>query len=394
MLLSNTSAMDPPPFLPVAEPDLSVREEEAVLDAVRSGWVSSLGRYIDEFEDSFATFCEVPYAVSVSNGTTALHLLQVAKGIGPTDEVIVPSLTFVATAAAVRHAGATPVFVDCDPILGTLDVKAVARAITEKTRAIIAVHLYGHPVDMQPLRALADKHGLFLIEDAAEAHGARCRGARVGSLGHAATFSFYGNKILTTGEGGMIVTDDPALDARLRFLRDHAMDKTRRYWHPEIGFNYRMTNLQAALGTVQLSRYDEITARRQTVLDRYRQGVLTSRFGISFNPSASWANPVPWLVTAVLPEALASHRKEIRHSMRVYGVDTRPFFIPMHLMPPYANFRRVAADGSDQLVATEALAARGLNLPSSGNLTTADIERVAEVFEAATKKIATHSKQA
>jgi perosamine synthetase len=364
-------------FLPVAEPDLGPLEEQLVLEAVRSGWVSSIGAFVTEFEEEFAAFCGAKHGVATSNGTTALHLLLAAAGIGEGDEVVVPSMTFVATAAAVRHAGATPVFADCDPVTGTLDPAAVGRAIGERTKAIIVVHLYGHPADIDPLLAIARSRGVFLFEDAAEAHGARYRGRVVGSLADAACFSFYGNKVITTGEGGMVVCDHPALLARLQFLRDHAMDTERRYWHPEVGFNYRLTNPQAALGVAQLRRFPEITASRQRVFDTYRAAADAAGLDLAFNPQHPWAQPIPWLVCAVLPrDAAPSRRDELMMQLRGLGVDTRPYFIPLHLLPPYERCRRYAADGSGELACTESLAARGFNLPSSGKISEADVHRV------------------
>lgn len=362
-------------FIPVAEPDLGAAEEEVLLDAIRSGWVSSSGRYITEFERSFAIFCNASHAACVSNGTVAIHLLLTAAGIGPGSEVIVPSFTFVATAAAVVHAGAVPVFVDCDPYTGTMDPRAVTLAVTERTKAIIAVHLYGHPAEMTPLRAIADANKLLLFEDAAEAHGALYRNRVVGSLSDAATFSFYGNKVITTGEGGMITTSDKLLDTRIRFLRDHAMDPSRRYWHPEIGYNYRMTNLQAALGTAQLKRFEEITKKRRTVLDRYRSANL-ERFGVRLNAKAEWAVPIPWLVCAIFDVERGNDVDRVVAALRNDGIDSRPFFIPLHEMPPYANYPRFAADGSPNLNETISLSSRGINLPSSGNLSDQCIERI------------------
>ena len=248
-------------FLPVSEPDIGKLEEELVMQAVRSGWVSSLGKFISEFETGFSSFCNANYSSAVSNGTTALHLALISRGIGPGDEVIIPSMTFVATASAVLHAGAIPVFADCVDDTGILDNLAVEKAISNKTKAIIAVHLYGHPSDMDQLMKLSEDNNLFLLEDAAEAHGALYKGRKVGSLGHMATFSFYGNKIMTTGEGGMVLSSSSDDDKRIRFLRDHAMDPNKRYWHSEVGYNYRMTNLQAALGVAQLQRFNEVNSK-------------------------------------------------------------------------------------------------------------------------------------
>ena len=367
-------------FLPVAEPDLSKVEEKMILEAYRSGWVSSIGSFIERFEKDFASFIGVSHGVAVSNGTSALHLALKVAGIGPGDEVIIPSLTFVATASAVYYTGATPVFADCEGEIGTLDPVAVENAITKKTKAIIVVHLYGHPADMDPLINLAQERGVLLIEDAAQAHGASYKGRKAGSLGQMSTFSFYGNKLITTGEGGMILTDSDEIASRLRFLRDHAMDPQRRYWHPEVGFNYRITNLQAALGVAQLKRYDEIISKRCKVLETYCNAGLKERFGILFNPKRYWAEPVPWLVCAILPSFIKSKREHIFIELRKQRIDTRPYFIPLHQLPPYSECRTVAPDGGRHLTQTELLASCGFNLPSSGNLTTEEIQNVTKIL--------------
>jgi perosamine synthetase len=380
-------------FIPVAQPDIGSLEEELVLDAVRSGWVSSLGGYVDRFEREFAEFCEATHGVAVSNGTAALHLALRAAGIGPGDEVIIPSLTFAATAAAVCHAGATPVFADCEPDIATIAPDAVKKALSPRTRAIIAVHLYGHPAEMDPLAEIAADRGLVLIEDAAEAHGALYRGRVVGGIGDMGTFSFYGNKIITTGEGGMVVTESERWNDRLRFLRDHAMDPTRTYWHPEVGFNYRMTNIQAALGVAQLARYSQLMSHRERVLEAFRGAGLAERHGIEFNPRRDWARPAMWLVSAILPEwAPRGAVEELRPLLREQGIDTRPFFIPLHLMPPYAQCRTVGADGGPHLENTDSLSRRGFNLPSDGRLSEDAVERIcdalAEALGAVLRRIA------
>ena len=367
-----------PPFLPVAEPDLGPLEEQYILDALRSGWVSSIGTYIKRFEDSFAAFCGVSHGVAVSNGTVAIHLALCAAGIGPGDEVIIPALTFVATAAAVRHAGAEPVFVDSEPEIGTMDPAAVERAIGPRTKAIIPVHLYGHPADMDPILEIASARNLILIEDAAEAHGAKYKGRAVGSMGHMSTFSFYGNKILTTGEGGMVVTNNANLAGRLRFLKDHAMDPNRRYWHPEVGYNYRMTNLQAAMGCAQLERFEELCAKRQRVVNLYREAFAGS--DVTINPAMPWAEPVPWLVCTLLPEGTAREwRDDLMAKLKAAGIDSRPYFHLLCDMPPYHDFRRVGKE-EEALPGAEDLSARGMNLPSLGSLVRADIQRVSRSF--------------
>lgn len=240
-------------FIPVAEPSLDGREKEYVMECLESGWISGSGKYIDRFEESFARFCNARHGVAVANGTVALHVALLALGITAGDEVIVPDLTYIAAANSVLYCNAKPVFADVDPVTWTLNPAEVERKITPRTRAIIAVHLYGHPVEMGQIQKLAKNHKLFIIEDAAEAHGAEYKGRRIGSIGDIATFSFYGNKIITTGEGGMIVTNDDTLARQSRLLKGQGMDPERRYWFPMLGYNYRMTNIQAAIGLAQWS---------------------------------------------------------------------------------------------------------------------------------------------
>ena len=322
-------------FYPIAEPDIGELEIEYVTDAVRSGWVSSLGRYVEEFERGFAEFCHTRHAVSTANGTVALHLTLAALGIGPGDEVIVPTLTFIATASAVIYAGAVPVFVDSEPQTWCLDPAAVERAVTPRTRAIIPVHLYGHPADMDPILETASRHNLIVIEDAAESHGATYKGRMTGGLANAGIFSFYGNKLITSGEGGMLVTNDSALAERANFLHDHAMRPETRYYHSEIGYNYRITNLQAALGLAQLRRAPELIARKREIMSWYRE-FLGDREDLKLNPSMPWADSSFWMVCALLPSRLdpASMMTELRAS----GIDSRPFFKPLHSLPPTRKY--------------------------------------------------------
>jgi len=370
------------PVIPVAEPDLGPLEEQYVLEAMRSGWVSSIGAFIDRFEKQFAELCGVKHCVALSNGTVALHVALLARGVGPGDEVIVPDLTFVATAAAVFHAGATPVLVDVDPKTFALDVELTKQALTDKTRAIIPVHLYGVPAPMTALRDAVAGRDIFILEDAAEAHGARVDGKRAGGLGDAAAFSFYGNKLLTTGEGGCITTDDAALAKRIRFLKDHAMSPERRYFHPEVGFNYRMTNLQAALGCAQIERFEGMFARKLAILAEYRDAFRGTDIELNATPPGS--EPACWLVTALLPGEWTRERQTAMVSTlrRDHGVDVRPFFVPVHEMPPYAQLRFVKNEGPARSVSEEA-AVRGICLPSSNKLTSAEISRVVHAVKSA-----------
>jgi perosamine synthetase len=353
-------------FYPIAEPDIGELEIEYVTDAVRSGWVSSLGRYVEEFERGFAEFCRTRHAVSTANGTVALHLTLAALGIGPGDEVIVPTLTFIATASAVIYAGAVPVFVDSEPHTWCLNPAAVERAITPRTRAIIPVHLYGHPADMDPILDSASRHNLIVIEDAAESHGATYKGRMTGGLGNAGIFSFYGNKLITSGEGGMLVTNDSALADRANFLHDHAMRPETRYYHSEIGYNYRITNLQAALGLAQLRRAPELIARKRQIMGWYRE-FLGDREDLKLNPSMPWAESSFWMVCALLPSRLdpASMMTELRAS----GIDSRPFFKPLHRLPPLRKY-----DSGAVFPVAEDLSRRGISLPCGVKLNRQDVE--------------------
>lgn len=366
-------------FIPVAVPQIGEREIAYVTDAVRSGWVSSLGPYVEKFERKFADYIGVSYAIAVSNGTTGLHLALHGLGIKPGDEVIVPDMTFVATVHAVLQTGATPVLVDVEPDTWNLDPVAVKRAITPKTRAIIPVHLYGHPAEMEPLQHIAEEHGLLLIEDAAEAHGAEYHGRRVGGIGAVGVFSFYGNKIITTGEGGMITTNDLIVAERLRYLKDHGMVPTRRYYHTEIAFNYRLTNLQAALGLAQLEQIDAFIAQRRNVMQWYTE-LLAGVSNVALNVERPGICNVYWLSCLVLGDKCRISRDDLMQQLRVQGIDTRPFFVPMHQLPHLANYRTVGRD-SDQCPQSARLGSNGLNLPSGPHIDQAVARRIATAIK-------------
>ncbi|HBY92829.1 MAG: DegT/DnrJ/EryC1/StrS family aminotransferase [Ardenticatenaceae bacterium] len=358
-------------MIPVAEVILGEAEKRYVNECLDTTWISSLGRFVTQFEEGFAAFCGSQYGIATFNGTTALHLALAVLGIGEGDEVIVPSLTFVATANAVYYARATPVFVDSERQYWQMDPAAVEAVITPRTRAIIPVHLYGHPVDMDPILDLAERRGLWVIEDAAEAHGARYKGRRVGSLGHFGSFSFYGNKIITTGEGGMLTTDDADYAARAAWLRDHGMDKERRYWHPEIGFNYRMTNIQAALGCGQLERIEQVLLAKRQLAAWYNER-LGEIPGLSLPAEAPWAENVYWMYSIVVEDAFGPNRDELAAELRAAGIDSRPFFYPIHVMPPYRT--------GQHLPVAEDLAVRGLNLPSSPALSEDQVDYICQTI--------------
>ncbi len=371
--LEHQDAQRPPNFIPIYDVWLGEREEAYVMDAVRSGWISSLGSYVSRFEDRFAEFCGTAHAVSVSNGTAALHLALHALGIGPGDEVIVPALTFVASANAVTYTGATPVFADVDPETWTICPEDVARLITPRTRAIMPVDLYGHMAPLAEIEALADRHGLWVVEDAAEAHGAAIDGRRAGAWGTIGAFSFYANKIVTTGEGGMVTTQDAELAARCRMLRDHAMPPARRYWHDEVGFNYRMTNLQAAVGVAQMERVDEFIARKRAIAQQY-QAQLADIPGITLPVERPGTTNVYWMVSILVEPPFPLDRDALIQALRARGVDSRPFFHPLDTLPPYYS--------ESPCPTALRLSRAGLNLPSFPRLRDDQIDYICAAIRA------------
>ena len=362
----------PRQFIPVAAPVLAGNEKRYVMDCLESTWISSRGKYVERFEEAFAKFCGVRHGVSCTNGTVALHLALLALGIGPGDEVVVPTLTFVATANAVRYCGATPVFVDCESETWNIDPSLIESRITSKTKAIIVVHLYGHPVDMDAVLSLADRHGLFVVEDAAEAHGAIYGGRMVGSMGHIATFSFFGNKVISTGEGGMVITDDERLARIIRQLKDQGMDPNRRYWYPVVGYNYRMTNVTAAIGLAQVEKIEWHIQRRIEVARWYQENLRAVR-GLSWQVEKPQVRHVFQFFTIVLDGEAPMARDEVIAHLSSRGVEGRPVVYPMHTLPPYRDL----VHGQSFPVA-ERIAFQGINLPTFAGLDRGDVDYVCE----------------
>jgi perosamine synthetase len=358
--------------IPVCEPTLGGNEAKYVLDCIESNWISSAGKYIPRFEETFAQACDAGYAVACANGTVALHLALATLGIGPGDEVILPTFTMIATINAITYTGATPVLVDSEPRTWNMDLNHVADKITSRTRAVMPVHTYGHPVDMDPLLEMAERHGFHVVEDAAEAHGAEYKGRKAGSFGHAGCFSFYANKIITTGEGGMITTNDPDLARLARNLRDHAFSEERHFWHKYLGYNYRMTNMQAAVGLAQTEQMDGFVAARRANAARYT-AALEQIPGIVTPPQAKWAKSVFWMYSILVEDEFGMTRDQLRAYLADHGIETRTFFIPMHLQPIYHK----AYEGQRYPVA-EMLCQRGFYLPSASSLTTREIDYVTE----------------
>jgi perosamine synthetase len=365
-----------PQRIPVAEPALLGNELKYVTECITTNWISSQGSFVKRFEAEFAARLGVPHALAVSNGTVALHLALKAFGIGPGDEVIVPDLTFAATINSVLHAGATPVIVDVDPETWNIDPHATAAVITPRTRAIMPVHLYGQPADMDAIMALADRHGLIVIEDAAEAAGALHKGRPCGSIGHAGTFSFFSNKVITTGEGGMVVFRDDKAAERARRLRDHGMNPAKRYWHDEVGFNYRLTNLQAAIGCAQLEQFDGFLKRKLDIAAAYRAR-LGRIAGLRLPAEIKDTRNSYWMVSIVAElERAGLDRDALMARLSKAGIETRPLFYPLHEMPPYRDFA-----GNRAFPHATRLSQTGLSLPSGVTLTDGQLDYVCGVIE-------------
>jgi len=356
-------------MIPVAKPCLGEEELKNVTEAVKSGWISSKGKFIEEFEKKFADYLGVKYGVATSNGTVALHLAFEALGIGPGDEVLIPDLTFISPASMTTLTGATPVFVDANPRYWCMDVEDVNKKITDKTKAMVMVHLYGHPANVDPLLEIAEKHDIYVIEDCAEAHGAEYKGKKVGSFGMISCFSFYANKIVTTGEGGMCLTDDQELAKKIRLLHDHGMRFERPYWHETLGFNYRMTNLQAAIGAAQIKKIDNFVQRKREIARTYNK-LLKNIEGITTPPEMPWAKNVYWMYSILIEDSFRVARDDLAMELGKKGVETRPFFYPIHTMPPYKR--------NEKFPVAEELARKGINLPSSVKLKKEEIEKIVE----------------
>lgn len=361
--------------LPVCEPALLGNEKAYVLDALESGWISSSGKYVSEFENAFARYCGVRYGVAVCNGTTAIHLALVAAGIGRGDEVIVPAFTMIATAFAVCYTGAVPVFVDADPATWNIDPVGIESRISSRTKAIIPVHIYGYPCNMDAICDVATRHGLIVIEDGAEGHGAEYRGRKIGSFGQLSAFSFFANKNITTGEGGMVVTDDGALAERCRYYKNVCFppDAPRTYVHEDIGFNYRMSNIHAAIGLAQVEKADFYRGRRIENGLLYRQ-LLSAVPGISFQVEDENCLNVYWMNSILLdPRVYGRTRDELAVHLRQAGIETRNFFVGLHRQP---SLRKYGCRVSDGYPNTDKLSDDGLYLPSSSLLNVDQIDYV------------------
>jgi perosamine synthetase len=360
-------------MLPVNQPQLNGREKELLAECIDSGWISSDGPNIKEFEDSFANFVGTDYGVAVSNGTAALEAALFAIEIKEGDEIIMPSFTIISCAIAALRFSAKPILVDIEPVTWNIDVNQIESKISPRTKAIMAVHMYGHPCDLDPILDLAKRYNLKVIEDASQVHGATYKGRMCGSIGDISTFSFYANKILTTGEGGMVMTSDDLLASRLRDYRNLCFRTERRFYHTEIGNNLRMTNMQAAIGIAQLERIDEFVEIKRLNGARYRYH-LNQIPGIKLQEELPWAKMVYWMYCIELHESTKFNAKKMMAELSIRGVGTRPFFLGLHEQPVFHDKGWYL---DEKFPVTEKSSLQGLYLPSSINLTEAQIEFVA-----------------
>jgi perosamine synthetase len=352
------------------------RDVGLVAECVRSTWISGTSEYVNRFEEKFAQYCGCSYGVATNSGTTALHVALAALDIGKGDEVIIPTFTMVATANAVTYLGAKPVLVDSEPYTWNIDASKIEKRITRRTKAIMPIHTYGHPADMDLILELAEKHNLFVVEDAAEAHGAEYKSRKTGSLGDLACFSFYANKIITTGEGGMIVTRNRDLAEKARWLRAHAFGRYgKHFYHEALGYGYRMSGLQAALGLGQLERIDKFVSTRRNNAELYNS-LLCKIGGLITPPEASWAKNVYWMYSVLIERKFGMSREMLMKELESDGIETRTFFYPMHVQPIYSQLHA----GRKFPVAND-LFQKGINLPSGNNLTPDEIAYVCKCIK-------------
>ncbi len=373
-----------------------------VIDCIKKGWVSSAGEYVQRFEKKFSEYLKIKHAITTTSGTTALHLALASLGLGPGDEVIIPALTMIAVPYALLYTGAKPVLVDVDPETYNIDPNKIREFIMKRckysrtkkvlmdkrtdraVKAILPVHLYGHPCQMDEIMAISEEFNLFVVEDAAEALGAlfyskrdRATSLPVGTIGHVGCFSFYANKIVTTGEGGMVVTESDKIAEKARSLKDLAHSPQKRFFHTELGFNYRMTNLQAALGLAQLEEIERFIEIKQRIASGYRN-CLSTVCGLTLPPRKEWARSVCWMYTVLVEKEFGLRRDELMGKLKEKGIETRTFFIPVHLQPLFREDREYK---SLSFPVAEELSRKGFYLPSGLALTQDEIQEVTEAIK-------------
>ncbi len=363
--------------IPICTPTLRGKEWKYLKECIDTNWISSKGKFINEFEKKFASYIGMKYGVTTTSGTTAIHLALASLGIKKGDEIIIPAFTMIGSVYPIIYCGATPVLVDSELETWNINVSKIEEKITRNTKAIMVVHIYGHPCDMDPIMGTAKKYNLFVIEDAAEAHGAEYKRKKVGSFGDISCFSFYANKIISTGEGGMLLTNDKKIYEKAKTLKDMAFIKERRFLHYEVGYNYRMTNMQAAIGLAQFERIDEyIEARRKNA--KLYNNLLKDIEGITLPPEKKWAKNVYWMYSILINrDKFGMTRDELMKKLAEKGIETRPFFIPMHHQPV---FRNMGLFNGENYPIAEKLSNEGLNLPSSSSLTKKEIENICDII--------------
>jgi perosamine synthetase len=359
--------------IPIYQPNLSGNEKKYVNECLDTTWISSKGKFVAQFEETYAEYIGVNYATSVSNGTTAVHLCCLALGLGKGDEVIVPTFTYIAAVNPIKYVGATPVFVDSLRDSWQMDPEDIRRKITPRTKAIIAVHLYGCPCDMHAIKKIADEHGVHVIEDCAEAIGSCIDGQKVGSFGDISAFSFFGNKTITTGEGGMVLTNNPELFDLAHRMKGQGLARDRTYWHDIVGYNFRMTNICAAIGLAQLERIEEILMRKVALAKRYDKLLQDLPVETHKAPSDAFLHTY-WMYSVLLPEGM---RDTVMNQLQKSGIETRPLFFPVHTMPIYSE------NNFETHPVGHEIARRGLNLPSWPDLSDSQLELVVQNLEEA-----------
>lgn len=365
-------------MIPVNEPLLGKEELKNIIDCVKSGWISSKGSYIKKFEDNFAKFCGLRYGITTTSGTTAIHLALASLGIQKGDEVILPTFTMIATAYAVLYTGAKPILVDCENRTWNIDVSKIEKRITSKTKAILPVHIYGHPVDMDTVLKLAKKYKLFVLEDAAEAHGAKYKNKVCGSLGDISCFSFYANKIITTGEGGMVVTNNKKLSEKAHLLKDLAHSPKKRFLHIDLAFNYRMTNMQAAIGLAQLRKIRELIIKKRRIVFLYNKHLKGVR-GLRLPIEEKWAKSVYWMYAVLVENDFGISRNRLRDELLKKGIGTRDFFVPMHQQPVIKKLGFV--NKREKYPVADYISERGFYLPTGLALKEADVLYIARTIK-------------
>jgi perosamine synthetase len=361
-------------MIPVSEPLVTDREIELVTDCLKSGWISSAGTYLDQFEKGWASYCNMPHGIAVSNGTTALQLAIRLLDLKPGDEVIMPTFTIISCAQAITYCSGVPVLIDSDPRNWQMDVSQIEAKITSRTRAIMVVHIYGHPADMDPILEIAQRHGLIVIEDAAEVHGSEYKGRKCGGFGDISIFSFYANKLITTGEGGMLLTKREDLAERTRSLRNLCFQRKQRFLHNELGYNFRLTNIQAALGVAQLERIEQIVASKRGIAHAYSE-LLKDVSGIVLPVEEPWAKSVYWVYGIIVKEKTGMNAEQFARKLVAKGVETRPFFLGMHEQPV---FRAMGLFQNEEYPVAERLARQGLYIPSGLTIKDNEIAMVSE----------------